>query len=149
MIALLLAVAAQAAPATGPGPAPSTPVLGAIGRQQLPAKGCAAYLWSAADRQLVAMATADPATIRIAIGGKTIDLARNAGTGTGVGQGVLGFAAAAEYRRDDLTARLTMDVVQQDGLTAGAKVPTGSLQVDRPGQDGIVVPVAGLIGCRA
>jgi len=137
MIALLLAVAAQAAPAT--------PVLGPIGRQQLPAKGCAAYLWSATDRQLVAMATADPATIRIAIGGKTVDLARSAGDG----QGKLGFPDATEYRRDDVTARLTMEVVQQEGLTAGAKVPTGSLQVDRAGQDGIVIPVAGLIGCRA
>ena len=137
MIALLLAVAAQAAPAA--------PVLGAIGRQQLPDKGCAAYLWSATDRQLVAMATADPATIRIAIGGRTIDLARSAGDGPGK----LGFADAAEYRRDDITARLTMDIVQQEGLTAGAKVPTGSLQIDRSGQDGIVVPVAGLIGCRA
>ena len=137
MIALLLAVAAQAAPAA--------PVLGAIGRQQLPDKGCAAHLWSATDRQLVAMATADPATIRIAIGGRTIDLARSAGDGPGK----LGFADAAEYRRDDITARLTMDIVQQEGLTAGAKVPTGSLQIDRSGQDGIVVPVAGLIGCRA
>ena len=42
-----------------------------------------------------------------------------------------------------------MEVVQQEGLTAGAKVPAGSLQIDRAGQDGIVVPVAGLIGCRA
>ena len=142
MIALLLAVVAQAASVT---PAPATPVLGAIGRQELPAKGCAAYLWSAADRQLVAMATADPATIRIAIGGKTIDLARSGGEGPGK----LGFPDAADYRRDDITARLTMEIVQQEGLTAGAKVPTGSLQVDRAGQDGIVIPVAGLIGCRA
>lgn len=151
MIALLLAVAAQAAPVPstpvlGATPVLGTaPILGAIGRQELPDKGCAAYLWSAVDRQLVAMATADPATIRIAIGGKTIDLARSAGDGTGN----LGFPAAAEYRRDGLTARLTMEVVQQEGLTAGAKVPTGSLQVDRTGEDGIVVPVAGLIGCRA
>ncbi|GAA0674253.1 hypothetical protein FHT00_001405 [Sphingomonas insulae] len=142
MIALLLAVAAQAAPANPPSAAPA---LGPIGRQQLPEKGCAAYLWSAADRQLVAMATADPATIRIAIGGKTVDLSRSGGAGPGK----LGFSDAIEYRRDDITARLTMEVVQQDGLTAGAKVPTGSLQIDRTGQDGIVVPVAGLIGCRA
>ncbi len=136
MIALLLAIAAQAAPAT--------PMLGPIGEQKLPAKGCAAYLWSASDRQLVAMATADPATIRLSISGKMIDLARSAGDGAGK----LGFPDAAEYRGADVTARLTMDIVQQEGLTAGAKVPTGSLQVDRVGQDGIVVPVAGLIGCR-
>lgn len=148
MIALLLAVAAQAVPITPvpAQPAAATPVLGAIGQQKLPAKGCAAYLWSAADRQLVAMATADPAMIRISVGGRTIDLARSS---AGDGPGKLGFADQAEYRGTDVTARLTMDIVQQEGLSAGAKVPTGSLQVDRVGQDGIVVPVAGLIGCRA
>jgi hypothetical protein len=141
MIALLLAVASQAVAA----PVSASPVLGAIGQQQLPAKGCAAYLWSATDRQLVAMATADPATIRVAIGGRTIDLAKSGGDDAGK----LGFPDVAEYRGGDVTARLSMDIVQQEGLTAGAKVPTGSLQIDRPGQDGIVVPVAGLIGCRA
>jgi hypothetical protein len=140
MIALLLVVAAQAAPA----PPPAALGLGAIGTQALPARGCAAYLWSATDRQLVAMAVADPATIRVSIGGKTVDLARSAATG----EGKLGFPDSAEYRRDDLTARLTMDIVQQDGLTAGARVPTGSLQIDRAGQDGVVVPLAGMIGCR-
>lgn len=139
MIASLLvaAIAAQAVPAV--------PALGAIGEQRLPAKGCAAYLWSTTDRQLVAMATAEPATIRVSIGGKTLDLARTGGDGAGK----LGFPDALEYRGGDVTARLTMDIVQQEGLTNGAKVPTGSLQVDRTGQDGIVVPVAGLIGCRA
>lgn len=137
MIALLLAIAAQAAPVT--------PVLGPIGEQRLPARGCAAYLWSASDRQLVAMATAEPGTIRVAIGGKTVDLARTAGEGTGK----LGFTDALEYRGGDVIARLSMEIVQQDGLTNGAKVPSGSLQVERAGQDGIVVPVAGMIGCRA
>lgn len=139
MIALLLAIAAQAAAA------PATPGLGAIGQQKLPAKGCAAYLWSTADRQLVAMATADPATLRVSLGGRTIDLART----TGGGAARLGFPDSIDYGGDGVTARLTMDIVQQEGLTAGARVPTGALQVDRPGQDGIVVPIAGLIGCRA
>lgn len=137
MIALFLAVAAQAAAAP--------PVLGPIGRQELPAKGCAAYLWSATDRQLVAMATADPATLRLSLDGKTIDLARVAVEG----QGRLGFPASADYRAGAVTAHLTLEVVQQEGLTAGARVPSGSLQIDRPGEDGVVVPVAGLVGCRA
>ncbi len=141
MIAVLLAAAAQAVPA--PVAIPST--LGAIGQQKLPAKGCAAYLWSATDRQLVAMAVADPATIRLSISGRTIDLSKAAGDGAGK----LGFSDSAEYRGADVTARLTMEVVQQDGLTNGAKVPTGALQIDRPGQDGLVVPVAGMIGCRS
>lgn len=141
MIALLLAVAAQSVPAT-PGVAP-TP-LGAIGEQALPARGCAAYLWNPADRQLVAMAVADPGSLRIRLGGKTIDLARSGGDGAGK----FGFAGAIAYQGGDVTARLSMDIVQQDGLIAGARVPTGSLEIDRPGQDGIVVAVAGLIGCR-
>jgi len=142
MIALFLAVAAQAA-APVPPAAPS--VFGAIGQQRLPAKGCAAYLWNPADRQLVAMAVADPATLRLSIGGKTIDLARSGGEGPGR----LGFADAADYRGGDLSVRLSMEIVQQDGLTAGARVPSGSLQIERPGQDAIAVPVAGLIGCRS
>ena len=141
MIALLLAIAAQAAPL--PSVAPS--VLGSIGRQQLPAKGCAAYLWNATDRQLVAMAVADPATLRLSIGGRTIDLVRAATEGNAT----LGFGASTDYRAEGISARLTMEVVRQEGLTAGAKVPTGSLQVDRRGQDGVIVPVAGLIGCAA
>lgn len=148
MIALLFALAAQTAPAqtvqTPSAPMPAAPLtLAPIGRQQLPAKGCAAYLWSVADRQLVAMATAEPATLRVSIGGRTLDLVRSGGTGTGR----LGFPDGLEYRGQGITARLSMDVVQQEGLSAGARVPTGSLQVDPPGGDGIVVPVAGLIGC--
>lgn len=77
--------------------------------------------------------------------GKTVDLARSAVSGTAP----LGFAASTEYRGEGMSARLTMDVVQQEGLTAGARVPSGALQIDRPGADGVVVPVAGLIGCAA
>jgi len=147
MIALLLAVAAQtsAAPATPAAPAAPAGVLGPIGQQQLPAKGCAAYLWNPADRQLVAMAVADPATLRVSLGGRTLDLARSGGDGAGM----LGFADAIDYRRDDISARLSLEIVQQDGLTAGARVPSGSLQIERPGQDSVVVPLAGLIGCRS
>lgn len=142
MIAPWLLLAAQAVASATPQPAA---VLGPIGRQALPAKGCAAYLWSAADRQLVAMVSADPATLRVSIGGRTIDLVRSAGEGAAP----LGFAARTEYHGDGVTARLTMDVVQQEGLTAGARVPGGALQIDRAGADGVVVPVAGLIGCAA
>ena len=146
MIAPLLALALQAAaPAVPPIVSGASPLLGPIGQQALPTKGCAAYLWSTADRQLVAMASVDRATLRVSVGGKTIDLARSSVSGTAP----LGFAASTEYRGEGMSARLTMDVVQQEGLTAGARVPSGALQIDRPGADGVVVPVAGLIGCAA
>jgi hypothetical protein len=94
----------------------------------------------------VPVSVADPATLRLSIGGKTIDLARS---GDGEGAGRLGFAEAIDYRGGDLSVRLAMEIVQQDGLTAGARVPSGSMQIERPGQDAIAVPVAGLIGCRS
>ena len=74
MIAPLLALALQAAaPAVPPIVSAASPLLGPIGQQALPAKGCAAYLWSTADRQLVAMASVDRATLRVSVGGKTVD----------------------------------------------------------------------------
>ncbi len=118
--------------------------LGAIGKQALPAKGCAAYLWSAgAENALVAMAVADPAQLRLAIDGKTADYARMSQSGGGG----FGFAGITEYRGGDVTATLDMAIAPRAGLSNGAAVPEGTLRIDRPGKDGVVVPVAGLIGC--
>lgn len=119
--------------------------LGPIGKQALPAKGCAAYLWSAGtENALVAMAVAEPAQLRLAIDGKIADYARTAQSGGGGGYG---FSAIGEYRGGDVTATLDMAVVPRAGLSNGAAVPEGTLRVDRPGKDSIVLPVAGLIGC--
>ena len=112
--------------------------------QALPAKGCAAYLWSVADRRFVAMASADPASLRIAIGGGIVDAARASESGVGD----YGFAATTAYAVADLSATLDMTVVRRTDLTAGAAVPSGTLTIARAGQDSLIVPVAGLIGCR-
>lgn len=139
MIAILFAAAlAQTPGATGI-------TLGAIGRQSLPAHGCAAYLWSAADRRFVAMATADPATLRLSIDGKMVDLARSAQQGSVS----LGLASSTSYVADDMSARLEMTIVPRENLTAGAQIPEGSLEISRAGQDGLIVPVAGLVGCTS
>ena len=133
MIALTLALLVQGAP-----------VLGPIGRQVLPPKGCAAYLWNnAPKRELVAMATAEPGQIRLRLDGKTLDVAR-AGQAGAAG---FGFAERTEYRGPDVTAVLDMTVQTRRDLTAGAVVPAGTLRVERPGRDVLVAPVAGLIGC--
>lgn len=133
MIILLLALLMQDAP-----------VLGEIGRQRLPAAGCAAFLWDAAPkRRLVAMATADPAQIRLRLDGRTVDVAR----ATQRGAAGFGFAGVTEYRGADVTAVLDMTVEARGDLTAGAVVPAATLRVERPGRDVLVAPVAGLIGC--
>ena len=148
---LFLAALAQAAPAA-PALAPSVDGLpiGAIPRQDLPARGCAAYLWTlggsgGGTRALVAMAQADPARLRLSVGGTIVDLERSAQ----VGAGGFGFSETSEYGGGSTAAKLTLKIETRDSISGGAVVPEGTLQLDRAGQDSIIVPVAGLIGCAA
>jgi hypothetical protein len=141
MISILFTLALQAA-------APPTMIdgvpLGAIGTQALPARGCAAYMWNVAGtRQLVAMAGADPAQLRIAVDGKVKDYARTSQSGAGG----FGFAAVTEYRGGDVTATLDMTITTRGDLAQGATVMPASLRIERPGHDTVVLPVGGLIGC--
>jgi hypothetical protein len=138
MIALLIALQAPVA-----APPATTPMPDALDRQALPDRGCAAYLWSVADRKLVAMAGADPARLRLALGGKPADLAQVAQ----VGSGEFGLGGTGDYRLGDITARLEMTVTTRPDLTDGGGVPEGTLTIARGGADQVVVPVAGLIGC--
>lgn len=145
---LLLAPLLLAAAPQTPPPAASIDGLpiGAIPKQQLPKRGCAAYLWAATSggtRVLVAMAQADPATLRLSVGGMLIDLERTAQTGTAG----FGFSTTSEYGGGSTTAALTMRIETQAALTQGAVVPEATLRLDRPGQDTVVLPVSGLIGC--
>lgn len=117
--------------------------LGPIGTQALPKKGCSAYLWSVGDRQLVALAGADPAQLRLSIDGRTVDLARATQEGTTV----LGLPERQVFRRDAITATLEMTIEETANLQRGARVSNGVLTIERPGQDVGLVPVAGLVGC--
>lgn len=120
--------------------------IGAIPRQNLPAHGCAAYLWSESpSHALVAMAVADPASLRLSIGGAIVDLPRTAEEGAGT----LGFMETTHYAAAGVSATLDMTIAPQDDLTQGAAVPSATLSLDRPGQDSTVMPVAGLIGCAS
>ena len=156
MIALLLTLQAVVAvpsggavlPAPAPAPTPvAAPALGPIGRQALPASGCAAYLWSSAgDRTLVAMAVATPPQIRLALDGAApADLA----LASGEGAPSYGLAPTGTYRSGDVTATLALTVATRGDLRGGAVVQQGTLTVERPGRDALVVPVAGLIGCAS
>lgn len=139
MIALLLALAAADVPTSIDG----LPI-GGLSRQAIPAQGCAAYLFSTGKtRTLVAMASAAPGTLRLALDGTAADYARAAQTGS-IGYG---FGANTEYRGGEVTATLDLTVQTRKDLTQGAVVDTGTLRIDRPGRDTIVLPVAGLIGC--
>jgi hypothetical protein len=149
MLALVLALQAATpstlqSPAPNAGPNPGASPLSAIGQQKLPARGCAAYLWTLdVNRQMVAMASADPAQIRLAIDGKVLDFAR-ATQSDPIG---FGFGGITQYRRDDVTATLDLAISTRADITAGATVTAATLRIDRPSRDTVVVPVGGLIGC--
>ena len=152
ILPLVLIVLALPAAARDKKPAAPAPIvasvdglpIGSIPKQDLPAKGCAAYLWTRGPSQaLIAMAVADPATIRLTIDGKVRDLALNAQNG----EGGYGFSHTTEYKGDDVTATLDMTVVADSSLAGGARIADASLRIDRTGKDSVVVPAGGLIGC--
>ena len=147
LVSLLLAAAPQASPA----PAESAPMrsidglpLGALPKQDLPKQGCAAYLWTASGtRALVAMANADPARLRLSLAGTIVDLERSGQFGAGN----FGLSETTTYGGGGTSAKLTLRVETRSSITGGGVVPDGILQLDRTGQDSVVIPVAGLIGC--
>lgn len=147
VLALMIATSAAAADRDPPKPLPTSidglPI-GAIPKQELPTGGCAAFLWSKTQTTaLVAMLTNDPAQIRFAPGGAVTDLVRVAQSGAG-GRG---FAATSDYAGGDWRVSVAMDIVDRPDLADGAQIPSGTLRLDRAGQDSIIIPVAGLIGC--
>ncbi len=137
MLPILLALAGiQAAPT-----APAVPALGTLPRQELPARGCAAYLWSVQDQHFVAMV--EPTRLRIMLDGKPTDLAAaEAG-----GAGALGLASTTRYAGAGIAATLDMTITQRETLQDGAIVSDASIRLTRGNQDEIIVPVGGLVGC--
>ena len=113
-------------------------------KQALPAKGCAAYLFIKGETPVfVAMASADPAQLRVSIGGALTDVARTGQTGGGG----YGFAGVTEYAGGGVTAVLDMKIETRADLKDGAAVRDATLRIDRAGQDSVVMAVAGIIGC--
>lgn len=141
MLAVLMQAATPAPVPAAPGVA--TPMPGKLPQQALPARGCAAYLWSLQDRSLVAMATADPATLRLVVDGRVVDFPRETSTGAGG----FGLATHGVYRQGGMTATLDLTFATRTDLTDGGGVPEATLTLARAGADELVLPVAGMIGC--
>lgn len=116
--------------------------LGALGPQALPAGGCAAFLWSVpAPRTLVAMAA--PASLRLTLDGKPLDLTRTDASGPVV----RGLSATTRYAAGGISATVTMTVLERPDIAGGALVTDATLMVEPAGTDAMVVPVGGLVGC--
>lgn len=118
--------------------------IGELAPQALPASGCAAYLFTTgAKRHFVAMAS--PGALRLALDGATLDLPRADERGAAG----YGLSADTDYRSGDTAAALSLTVAERADLRDGAVVPAATLRIDRPGKDGVVVPLVGLIGCTS
>jgi len=126
-------------------PVPGLP-LDVLPKQDLPATGCAAYLWAATgadQRTLVAMAAAEPAHLRVSLDGAIVDLSRSAQRGATN----FGLSESTDYAAPGIRATLDLTIETRGDLVKGAAIPDGALRIDRDGKDGVVVPVTGLVGC--
>ena len=118
-------------------------VLGAIGPQELPREGCAAYLWSLSEpRRLVAMAAPD--RLRLNLDGKAIDLPRVAAEGVAG----LGLASTTRYATTGLSATVALAVTERPDIAKGGFASDATLTLEPQGKDALIVPVAGMVGCR-
>ena len=160
---LSLALSLCAAPAAGqeamPAGAPARPTgtpvidpragvdglpIGALPPQTLPTKGCAVFLWTRTPSMApVAMATTDPAMLRLSIDGEARDLPISAQNGIGG----LGFSQVTEYKDAGVTATLQGTVRTDAGAPKSGSISDALLRIDRAGRDSFTIPVAGAISC--
>jgi hypothetical protein len=118
--------------------------ISALPPQRLPANGCAAFLWTRTPSMaLVAMATTDPASLRLTIDGKVTDLPISAQNG----MGGLGYSQITEYRGKGTTAILQVNVKTDVSAPKSGSIAGATLRIDRAGEASVVIPVAGAIGC--
>lgn len=118
--------------------------ISALPPQRLPAKGCAAFLWTRTPSMaLVAMATTDPAALRLTIDGKAVDLPISAQNGIGG----LGYSQITEYKGSGATATLQATVKTDASAPKSGSIADATLRIDRTGQASVIIPVAGAIGC--
>ena len=108
--AILLAGMQATAPAVPAAPSIDGLPLGVLPAQDLPARGCAAYLFSTGQtRALAVVATADPGSLRVMLDGRVTDLPRTGAEGNAT----LGLTPAATYAAGGVTATLTLTIEQR------------------------------------
>lgn len=104
--------------------------LGELPPQRLEPGRCVTFLWARTNPpRRVAMLTEAPRSLRVVHNRRVVDLPP--------GAEFTSFASA------DLIITLTVELTER----AGGSVAEGALRLEEPGQDAIVVPVAGLRTC--
>jgi len=125
--------------------APKVNSLGELPAQQLNRGQCALVLWSRQSPPMRFLVTLDrPATARVQLGEKTVELVRVAQSG----QPLFGQFPEQHYRGEGLTLDISFSAETSQGLSGGAVVSSAVVEyVDADGWTA-VIPSAGLIACQ-
>ena len=119
--------------------------LGTLPRQALDRGSCAAFLWEVTEPpRLVLMLRAGSGAARAMFSGAVRDLAQAAASG----EAVRGIAPKARYGTDGSALDVDLVIEERSGLADGAVIPSGTVNMQRPGGDTVVMPVSGMIACR-
>jgi len=103
--------------------------------QKLSPGRCVTFLWTRTEPPLrIAMTDETARTLRVVHAGKLLDLAAT---------------GPMSYASSQLAISLDLDIQEREGMTDGAIINQGSLRLDEPGKDSIVVPVGGIRACPA
>jgi hypothetical protein len=81
--------------------------------------------------------------LRLTIDGKVTDLPISAQNGIGG----LGYSQITEYKGKGATATLQIVVKTDASTPKSGSISGATLRIDRAGQAGVVIPVAGAIDC--
>jgi hypothetical protein len=90
------------------------------------------------------MLSASPPFARIATPAGARDLPQTAGAG----EPRFGLTPEARYADSELALRVELRFEEAQGLVGGALARDGALSVETSGADAIVIPVAGILGCK-
>lgn len=143
----LTATTALAAPKTQKAPAPNDGGVpfGELAQQQLAPGQCALFLWAnTSPARRILMATQNPASARVVMKGKTLDLPLTAWDG----EQVMGLYQEQTFSGEGLTVTVRFRAEAPRGLVGGVVARDGSVELkDATGWE-TVVPAAGMIACQ-
>jgi hypothetical protein len=153
--ALTLPAAAQerggrrqaAPPPAAPQAAPPGPIgpLAELPPQTLAPGQCALFLWERApSARRLAMLSAAPPFARVMTATGQRDLSQIAAAG----EPRFGLTPEASYGDGALTLSVDLRFEEAQGLVGGALARDGALSVAIAGGETLVIPVAGILGCR-
>ncbi|WP_417461625.1 hypothetical protein [Kordiimonas sp.] len=160
LIGMMLVLAACASGGSGPNARVETPETASMSRlgsdevlshisalpaQVLSAGECGLFLWlKRDDAPLIFFQRSKSETAQMIIDGAPRSLARTEVAGP-IG---MSFFERQGFTAEDMTVNLRMQVMMDQSLQGGLKVPSGIISIDRTDGWSAALPVAGAIGCK-